>query len=181
MTVPPPAPLSLEWATNASALADSARSQDIGQTIAAQSHDAAAPNLERPHSFGTLCHAAKIRALHLANQSEEAPSRSPNTGSQLNTIRQVQLFLRSVAAGIQCWASFFDLIGCPYFHPLSENVIRRSACFNPGKPFALFLSHVGEACQLPNLPPAWYTAAVRGVARGLEFAQDFSLSLETTS
>ena len=56
--------------------------------------------------------------------------------------------------------------------------IRWGACFNPGKNFSLYLSHLGKACQLLNIPPAWYNNAVRGVARGLENAQDLILKFE---
>ena len=59
--------------------------------------------------------------------------------------------------------------------PLSENVPRRSACFKPGKTFALYPSTMGKSCHLLNIPPSWYTADVRGVARGLGGAQDFIL------
>ena len=100
-TVQPPSPLTHEWASNAPALAEALRNRDIDQTPVAQAFASAAQNLELPHSFASMGPAAKIRALQRANPSEEALSLFLNTGSQLNTLRQVQLCLRSVAAGVQ--------------------------------------------------------------------------------
>ena len=94
-------PLTHEWASNAPALAEAFRNRDIDQTPVAQAFASAAQDLELPHSFASLGPAAKIRALKREKPSEEALSLFLNTGSQLNTLRQVQLSLRSVAAGVQ--------------------------------------------------------------------------------
>ena len=167
-----------EWASNASALAASFRSKEIEDTIIARSHRAASIDLGLSDAFQKLGPAAKIRSLGKLKAPAKEVHRFLNTGAQLNTLRQVQDSLRSVAAGVQCWASYCDLINTPYFPPLSHNVLKWSTFFHPGGTFALYLAHLGKACQLLNIPPTWYTTAVRGVSKGLINAQDFSLKFE---
>ena len=167
-----------EWAANASAMAAAIRSKEIDNSIVSRSHKAARTDLELPLNWDKLGPAARIRALSNLKPERATLNRFLNTGAQLNTLRQVQDSLRSVAAGIQCWASFCDLENCPYFPPTALKVLKRSAIFKHGPTFSLYLAHLGKACQLLNIPPTWYTAAVKGAAKGLENAQDFSLKFE---
>ena len=159
-------------------LAQGFRNRDIDLTPAAQAFASAAQDLELPHSFAPTGPAAKIRALQRANPSEEALSLFLNTGSQLNTLRQVQLCLRSVAAGVQRWASFCDLIECAYFHPRFQKMCYAGAPASTQEKPSLYLSHLGKAFQLLNIPPAWYNNAVRGVARGMGNDKDRILKFE---
>ena len=107
-------------------------------------------------------------------------SRFLYTGAQINTVCQVRDSIMSVAAGFRRWASFCDFVNCPpaYFHPVAINVPKLIALVNPGRTFSLSLYHLGKACHLINVPPSRYTTAVRGVARGMENARDFSLKYE---
>ena len=89
-----------------------------------------------------------------------------NTGAQINTIRQLQDSIRSLAAGAQGWAPFIDLVNFPYFLPLAVNVPKWIALFNPGRTFSLYLSHLCKARQLLNIPPSWYTTAAMVLAMG---------------
>ena len=126
-----------EWASNASALAASFRPKDIEDSMVARSHKAALVDLDLPEKFRKLGPAAKIRPIAQLKTPVVGLNRFLNTGAQLNTIRQVQDSLMSVAAGIQRWASFCDLINCPYFPPLTINVLKWSALFNQGRTFSL--------------------------------------------
>ena len=171
-------PVNEEWSTNAGALAASFRCRDINCSQVAVALRAAKADLDVPANFDLAGPAAKIRLLERSETGQASLLRFLNTGAQLNTLRQVQDSLRSVAAGVQCWASFCDLINTPYFPPLAENVLRWSTFFKPGGSFANYLAHLSKACQLLQIPPTWLTCAVRGVAKGLENAQDLSLKFE---
>ena len=168
----------MEWCTNAASLAASFRCRDLGQSEVALASISAKTTLGIPPDFEKSGPATKIRIIERGECDHSSLILFLNTCDQLNTIRQVQDSPRSVASGVHCWASFFDLINAPYFPPTSENVLRWGTLFNPGRTFGLYISHLPKACQLLPIPPLWLTNAVRGVARGLENAQDFPLKFE---
>ena len=129
-------------------------------------------------TFDNAGPAARIRLLHPLKVDPGDLNCFLNAGAQVNTPRQAQGPLRSVAAGIQCWASYCDLIGAPYFRPTSALVLRRSTIFKPGRTFGGYVAHLAKACQLLDIPPLWYNSAVKGVILGLENAQDVSSKFE---
>ena len=129
-------------------------------------------------TFDNAGPAARIRLLHPLKVDPGDLNCFLNAGAQVNTPRQAQGPLRSVAAGIQCWASYCDLIGAPYFRPTSALVLRRSTIFKPGRTFGGYVAHLAKACQLLDIPPLWYNSAVKGVILGLENAQDVSFKFE---
>ena len=175
-TLPAPImPVNEEWCANAGALAASFRCRDISNSQVAIALRSARGDLDLPADFDRAGPAAKIRLIERIGAEHSSLIRFLNTGAQLNTLRQVQDSLRSVSVGIQCWASFCDLINCPYFPPRAENVLRRSTFFKPVGTFGNYLAHLPKACQLLQIPPTWMSCAVRGVAKGLENAQDLSL------
>ena len=51
--------------------------------------------------------------------------------------------------------------------PLTLHVLQWGSFFNPGRSFALYLAHLGEACQLRSIPHYWYMAALRGVSKDI--------------
>ena len=164
--------------TNANALALQLRSKEIRSTSFAMTHSAAKAELGLGEKFDLAGPAARIRMLERAKFSPETLNSFLNTGAQVNTLRQVQGSLRSVASGVQCWASFCDLVDAPYFPPTAALVLRWSTVFNPGRSFGGYVAHLAKACQLLNIPPTWYNSAVRGVIHGLENAQDVSFKFE---
>lgn len=97
-----------------------------------------------------------------------------NTGAQINAIRQGKVSLKSVASGIQCYASFCDLHKADNFPPSAETVLRRSTLFAPGKTFAQYIDHLPKARQIVNLPNSRSTPTARVVSKGLANAQDMS-------
>lgn len=171
-------PATVALATNASELAASFRSGSIDDTFVARACVAATADLGVPSCFDESGPAAKIRILARCKPDTETLDRFLNTGSQLNILRQVQSSLRSVAAGVQCWASFCDLIDIAYFPPSAHSVLKWSSLFNPGKTFGLYVAHLSKACQLLGFPLNWFTAPVRGAIRGLINAQDISFKFE---
>ena len=106
--------LSSSWATNAFEFASTMRHRVIADTTVARSNVAAKNDIGLPSRFDSAGPAAKIRILQHAKPDPADLAHFLNTGSQLNILRQVQDSLRSVAAGIQCWASFCDLINVAY-------------------------------------------------------------------
>ena len=84
-----------------SALAASFRSREIGNSLVSRSRKADMADLALPASFEEIAPAAKIRSISQAKPDAQELNRFLNTGSQLNTLRQVQDSLTSVAAGIQ--------------------------------------------------------------------------------
>ena len=167
-----------EWFANAPLLAQSFRTKNLEDSFVARSHVAATDDLALPDAFAKAGPAARIKLMSANKPDHGALTRFLNTGAQLNTLRQVQCSLRSVAAGVQCWASFCDLYNTAYFPPKTHNVLRWSSFFHPGKTFSLYLAHLGKACQLLNISLSWWTEAVKGVAKGLENAYDASLLFE---
>ena len=168
----------LALATNAGALASSFRAAHIEDTGIARSCVAAVSDLGVPSKFESAGPAAKIRLLAASKPDPAALERFLNTGSQLNILRQVQSSLRSVAAGVQCWASFCDLIGVAYFPPTPHSVLRWSSLFHPGKTFGLYVAHLSKACQILGFPLNWITASARGAIKGLINAMDISFKFE---
>ena len=51
--------------------------------------------------------------------------------------------------------------------PLTLHVLQWGSFFNPGRSLALYLAHLGEACQLRSIPHYWYMAALRGVSKDI--------------
>ena len=86
----------------------------------------------------------------------------------LNILRQVRYSLPAVAAGIERYARFCDLLKKPYFPPTEDTVLKWSAVFKPGKAFSLYVSRLLKACQLLCCDTSWNTQAVRGAAAGLK-------------
>ena len=168
----------LSLCTNANTLALQLRSKEVRSTSFAKTHSAAKAELGLGEKFDLAGPAARIRMLERAKFSPETLNSFLNTGSQVNTLRQVQGSLRSVASGIQCWASFCDLLDAPYFPPTAALVVRWSTVFKPGRSFGGYVAHLSKACQLLNIPLTWYNAAVRGVIHGLENAQDISFKFD---
>ena len=168
----------LAFCSNASSLAASFRHKSIDSTVFAQNHRAARSELELDSAYDNAGPAARIRLLRASRASPDVLTSFLNTGAQINTLRQVQGSLRCVSAGVQCWASFCDLVGAPYFPPTSSLILRWSTIFKPGRTFGGYVAHLAKACQLLNIAPSWYNSSVRGVIHGLENAQDVSFKFE---
>ena len=166
------------WASNASALAASFRVRVLDQSPVDQPHAAATSDLALPEQFSKPGPAARIKTIAQLGIPSVELNRILNTGSHLNALTQVQDSLRSVASGVQRWASFCDLINCPYFPHTSANVIKWRSLFHPGRAFSLYLSHLWKACHLLNIHPSRYNSSVGGVANGLENARGFGLKFE---
>ena len=149
-----------EWDSDTTELAASYCRKEIEDAPTVRPHVGALKGLAMEDSPAKRGPASKIRSLVQDRMPGESMSRSLNTGANLNTLRQIQSPLRSVAAGVRCWASFCDLVGCAYFRPLPHYVLHRIPLFNPGRTVDIYLSHLGMACQLLNIPPTWYTEAV---------------------
>ena len=170
--------LSYAYNSNAESLASSFRAKDIDSTSFSRRHKAARLELGLNEDFDRAGPADRIRFLEWARSSPDAINAFLNTGAQINTLRQVQGSLRCVAAGVQCWASYCDLVGDPYFPPTSSRVLRWGALFKPGRTFGGYVAHLVKECQLLNITPTWYNSAVRGFIHGLENAQDVSSKFE---
>ena len=168
----------LALCTNASSLANSFRAKRVQDTDIARRHCAARRSLTLNEDYDKAGPAARIRLLQSLKADPTDITSFLNTGAQVNTLRQVQGSLRSVASGVQCWASFCDLVGAPYFPPTSSLILRWSTLFKPGRTFGGYVAHLAKACQLLDIPPLWYNSAVRGVISGLENAQDVSFKFE---
>ena len=168
----------LALCSNARILASAFRTKNIRDTSFAKDHKAARIDLGLGAEYEAAGPAARIRILELARAPIESLTSFLNTGAQVNTLRQVQGSLRSVASGVQRWASFCDLVGAPYFPPTSTLILRWSTIFKPGRTFGGYVAHLAKACQLLNIPPTWYNSSVRGVIHGLENAQDVSFKFE---
>ena len=163
---------------SAHALAAGLRVSSVAETIPARAQQAANAAIDLPDDFDSMGPAAKIRCLAGSTADNADIYRFLNTGAQVNILHQVQDSLKSVASGIQCYASFCDLLQVPYFPPATETILRWSSLFSPGRSFGQYLSHVSKACQLMNLPLNWITPAIRGVAKGLANAQDISFRFD---
>ena len=164
--------------SSAHTLAADIRVASVADTSCARDLQSARASLDLPDNYDRLGPAAKIRCLAESTAPQSVVVRFLNTGAQVNILHQVQDSLKSVASGIQCYASFCDLIQTAYFPPATENILRWSTLFSPGRSFGQYLSHVSKACQLLNLPLTWITPAVRGVAKGLANAQDISFRFD---
>ena len=164
--------------SSAHALAGGLRVSTVAETSCARAHATALDAMELPGEFSHLGPAAKIRCLAESSADKAQLFRFLNTGAQVNILRQVQDSLKSVASGIQCYASFCDLIQVNYFPPSTDTVLRWSTLFSPGRSFSHYLAHLPKACQLMNLPLTWITPSVRGVAKGLANAQDVSFRFD---
>ena len=177
---PPSATSQSSWQLLASAhsLASDLRVSDISETTCARPLAAAQESLDLPPEFPHLGPAAKIRRLMESTSDRTRILRYLNAGAQVNTLRQVQDSLKSVASGIQRYASFCDLIQVDYFPPAPETILRWSTLFAPGRTFGHYLAHVSKACQLMNVSTSWITPAIRGVANGLANAQDVSFRFD---
>ena len=167
--------------SNASALALSFRKKSITDTDISKRHVVARTEMGLDPAFDKAGPAACIRFLEKAHASSDSLIAFLNTGDQVNTLRQVQGSLRCVAAGVQCWASFCDLLGVAYFPPNSTLILRWSTLFKPGRTFGEYVAHLAKACQLLNIPPTWHNFAVMGVIHGLGGAHDISFKFETIS
>ena len=179
-TATPSATPASSWQMLASAhsLAADLRVSSVAQTTCGRALSCARSALDLPPEFERLGPAAKIRCLAESAAPQAQIAHFLNTGAQVNTLHQVQDSLKSVASGIQCYASFCDLIQVAYFPPCSENILRWSTVFSPGRTFGIYLAHVSKACQLLNLPLTWITPSIRGVAKGLASAQDVSFRFD---
>ena len=164
--------------SSAHSLAEALRVPSVAQTEFALQHEVALAELDVREDYFKLGPAARIRALSESTAPRHDILRFLNTGAQVNVLHQVQDSLRPVASGIQCYASFCDLLNVVYFPPVAETVLRWSTVFSPGRTFAQYISHLAKACQLLNLPNSWLTPAVRAVSRGLANAQDLSFRFD---
>ena len=104
----PSATTASSWHLCASAhsLARGIRFSTVEETARARSFATAEGALELPPEFPLLGHAAKIRCLAESTADRSQILRFLNTGAQVNVLRQVQDSLKSVASGIQRYASF---------------------------------------------------------------------------
>ena len=90
-----------EWPANASALVASFPSKEIEDSTGARAHMEEKSDLVPPPNWENLAPSDRIRALSDLRPGRNELNRCLNTGAQLNTRRQVQDSLRSVAAGVQ--------------------------------------------------------------------------------
>ena len=112
-------------------------------------------NLALPADFDSLGPVAKVRKLSDAPGSSETVIVSLNAGAQMNFIRHVQDSLSSAASGIQCYGSFCDLLGAPYFPPSSDVALRWSAVFIQGRTYGMYVSHLTKAFQMLEHGMEW--------------------------
>ena len=107
---------SINFATNAGLLAQSIRHKDINNTLIAKQFDDTADSLELPDNFNTLGPASEIKFLAQSELTEGPITQLLNTVVSLNVIRQCKDSLPSVAAGVQRYSAFCDLMKYPYSH-----------------------------------------------------------------
>ena len=151
---------------SAHALAAGLRVSSVAETIPARAQQAAKATIDLPDNFNSMGTAAKIRCLAESTADNADITRFLNTGAQVNTLHQVQDSLKSVDSGIQCYASFCDLVQVPYSPPATETISRWSSLFSPGRSFGQYLSHVSKACQLMHLSLNWLTPYDSGGSQG---------------
>ena len=175
----------LSLCANANALALQLRSREIRSTSFAKTHTSAKAELGLGGKFDLAGPSSRIRMLERAKFSPETINSFLNTGAQVNTLRQVQVSLRSVASGVQCWASFCDLVDAPYFPPSAALVLRWSTVFKPGRPFGGYVAHLSKARQLLNIPPPTHPPGITPRREGSFMVwrtlRMLASSLETTS
>ena len=104
------APFSLERWPDASSLAPPFRCREIGQTSAALAARSAQTDLELPINFEQAAPPSQILLIERSERDRPSLIRLLITGDRPNTLRRAPDSLRSVASGVQCRASFCDLI-----------------------------------------------------------------------
>ena len=164
--------------TSPAQLASSFRGKQINQTMIAKKRDSSVKMLGLSAEFEKLGPAAKIRKLAESPHPMAVVSNFLRSGAQLNMLRQVQDSLSSVAAGIQCYGAFCDLLEVQYFPPSADVVLQWSAVFSPGRTFGMYVSHLDKACQLLGFSSDWRSSAVTGAIKGLANAMDLSLKFD---
>ena len=168
----------IPFETNSGLLAQSIRASSLEETGFALTHKRARQALDVPDSFDTAGPAAKIRLLSEGDNDPDTIQRYLPTGVAVNVLRQSEYALGGIASGIQCWTSYCDLKGHPYYPPTSARVCAWATIFNPGKSFGQYLGHLIKACQIIGVPTDWHDSAVSAMAKGLRKAQDLSFSFE---
>ena len=120
-------------ASSAHSLANALRAPSVGKADFALYHEDATDGLELGDGFLRLGPAAKIRKLTALGDPQRSILRFLNNGAKINALRQVQDSLKSVASGVQRYASFCDLMRVDYFPPSAETVLRWVALFPQAK------------------------------------------------
>ena len=164
----------IPYETNSNALAQSIRADSIEETGLAKSHKRANLAISLPEEYDHTGPAGRIRILADSGAPTESVRRFLATGSAVNILRQAETALPSIASGIQCWAAYCDLMGCPYYPPTTERVCAWATIFNPGGSFGQYLAHLIKGCQILGVATDWNTPAVSAISRGLRKAQDVS-------
>ena len=94
-------------------IATSFRWKRIDETAVARARAAALRDLTLPAGFESFGPSSKVRKLIEDPFASETVTSFLNTGAQLNLLRQGRDSMSSVASGIQCYRSFWDLLDVP--------------------------------------------------------------------
>ena len=91
-----------------------------------------------------------------------------DSGRRLDILRQTDLSLACVRAGLKCWALLYDLNTIAHFPPSELAVRGRSSFFAAWRTFRMSLAHSAKGCQ-PNDCDAtsWFTKNAKEAAKSL--------------
>ena len=167
----------LNFSANAGLLSQSPRRKNIDDSRYAKRHSSAEGIHELPANFNTLGHASEIQKLAVSSASSTEILSPRNNGVALNIVTQCRDSLPSVAAGVQCYSAFCDLVGAAYFPPTYANVKRWGSLFNHGKTFGLYVNHLVKGCQISDIATDWDNS-IRAADKGLQNIQDLSVKFD---
>ena len=155
------------------ALADRLHAESLQETDIAQDADQALGALMQhadPHGLGPR---KRIRLMAESNPTAEELQRVADLRAQRAILGLVKGSLKSVAAGIRCWATFCLHTGCQAMPPREQDVRRYLTCFRASATAVHYLAHLDKACLLQgHCPKQWHTHSIIQLARGMRAEQD---------
>ena len=130
--------------------------------------------LNAPISFAKLGPAQKIGVLKRLKTAPVQVRRFIRDNTQRNLLKQVRGSLPSVVSALNCYLQFSRLQAEEPFPVTERRVLEWSSVFNDAATYSNYTQHMQKVCFFLGMSTAWYTPAVKHVAKGLKKCQDIS-------
>ena len=141
--------------TDALRVAELLRSKTIENTCYARRDTELRTLMQLPDNYNKLTPMAKTDALGKSGATQRLVIEFLDNGGKLNIRCSAQSSLRSAASGVNNYIRFRTLTNSTAFPPSTGTVRPRSATFNPGETYGIYINHVRKAAILLGHDGDW--------------------------
>ena len=123
--------------------------------------------LGAPAAFKKMGPAQRIEVLKKPKRNPDRVNRFIRDNSQRNLLKKIRCSLPSVVSALNGYLKFCQLEAVGPFPITERRVLNWSSVFNDAPTFQNYTIHLQKVCFFLGCSTAWYTPAVKHVAKGL--------------